>query len=311
MTAWIARSRQEPMSPTAFNMGFWDKHPGEIKLLYFWGTRMPLGLSLHIGINHPDPKAFPEGWKDLQSCEKTALAMRSLADSCGFWSKCILTEHANASHILAAIELAALTLKCGDIFFLTYAGHGAQIPDCNEDEDDGFDETWVAYDRMIVDDEFFMLWSRFRPGVRVLMLSDSCHSGTISSIETLQRNFQPNQPAEIPALLSYSAALNFYLNHRSFYNAIQQQAAVGITLGCTVLSLSACQDGELTQYSPTLGGVFSGKIHEAWNGRAFQGNYRAFFQAVCAIHPAEDRNPEYRVIGTPNYSFEDQRPFTV
>ena len=40
------------------------------------------------------------------------------------------------------------------------------------------DETWVLFDRQLLDDELYRCWRRFEPGVRVLVLSDSCHSGS-------------------------------------------------------------------------------------------------------------------------------------
>ncbi len=42
------------------------------------------------------------------------------------------------------------------------------------------DETWVCYDRQLVDDELYELWGKFKSGVRILALSDSCHSGTVT-----------------------------------------------------------------------------------------------------------------------------------
>ena len=47
-----------------------------------------------------------------------------------------------------------------------------------DENEDGYDETWVLYDRQLVDDELYTLWSKFAPGVRIVVLSDSCHSGT-------------------------------------------------------------------------------------------------------------------------------------
>ena len=35
-------------------------------------------------------------------------------------------------------------------------------------EPDGLDETWVLYDRKLVDDELYAMWWRFRPGLRVV-----------------------------------------------------------------------------------------------------------------------------------------------
>ena len=81
-------------------------------------------------------------------------------------------------------------LEAGDIFFVTYSGHGGQVPDLNdEDETDGSDETWLAYDRQIVDDELYELWAKFKPGVRILVLSDSCHSGSVNKRSRTARSF--------------------------------------------------------------------------------------------------------------------------
>src|SRR5215203_2095950 len=50
--------------------------------------------------------------------------------------------------------------------------HGGQVQDRdNEGETDRSDETWVAYDRQIVDDELYVLWGKFAEGVRVVVLS--------------------------------------------------------------------------------------------------------------------------------------------
>jgi len=38
--------------------------------------------------------------------------------------------------------LAAKALAAGDLFFMTYSGHGGQVPDVSGDEPDKKDETW-------------------------------------------------------------------------------------------------------------------------------------------------------------------------
>ncbi len=79
----------------------------------------------------------------------------------------------------------------GDIYFLTYSGHGGQVPDTNgEGESDSSDETWLAYDRQIVDDELYELWAKFKPGVRIVVLSDSCHSGPSTGGSTTASRFR-------------------------------------------------------------------------------------------------------------------------
>ena len=54
------------------------------------------------------------------------------------------------------------------------------------------DETWCIYsDRQLVDDELYSLWAQFAAGVRIFVLSDSCHSGTV-----LKQMFYKSLPHE-------------------------------------------------------------------------------------------------------------------
>lgn len=75
----------------------------------------------------------------------------------------------------------------GDRVFVFYSGHGARIPDNNNDEDDGKDEVIAPFDvqtipkltNIILDDEINQ-WIAALSGRQVIMVFDSCHSGTIS-----------------------------------------------------------------------------------------------------------------------------------
>lgn len=137
------------------------------------------GYSIHIGLNHVDPACY-NGWDgQLSGCINDATDMKSIADSLGYQSLILTDGQATASNVIAQIGGAAQELTDGDILFLTYSGHGGQVPDVNGDEDEGQDETWVLYDRQLIDDELYALWGQFEAGVRIVMLSDSCHSGTV------------------------------------------------------------------------------------------------------------------------------------
>ena len=121
---------------------------------------MPNAISLHIGLNTVDPAHY-NGWDgELQACEADARDMQQIAEGRGFETRILLTPEATAEAVSAAIAAAADRLSGGDFFFLTYSGHGGQVPDTNSDEpgDDNKDETWVLYDRQLVDDELFALW---------------------------------------------------------------------------------------------------------------------------------------------------------
>ena len=54
------------------------------------------------------------------------------------------------------------------------------MPDTSGEEVDRQDETWCLWDGQLIDDELYLELSRFAAGVRVLVLSDSCHSGTVT-----------------------------------------------------------------------------------------------------------------------------------
>ena len=65
---------------------------------------------------------------------------------------------------------------------LSYSGHVGKLPDQNSDEIDKTDETWCLYDRQFVDDELNNYLAGFKDGVSIVVLSDSCQSGTVTRI---------------------------------------------------------------------------------------------------------------------------------
>lgn len=138
------------------------------------------GYSLHIGLNRVDPNAYG-GWDGaLSGCVNDARSMEALARAAGFAPTVLLDAQASSQAVIGELSLLAQQAAPGDICLVTYSGHGGQVDDVNGDDADAQDETWVCYDRQVVDDELAQMWSQFQTGVRVLVLSDSCHSGTVA-----------------------------------------------------------------------------------------------------------------------------------
>lgn len=137
--------------------------------------------SLHVGVNQVNRTAYPRPPKTLTGCVNDANTYLKIAKSQKF-QKSVLLKDAEATifNVGRYIYHAADVLRSGDIFFISYAGHGASVPDKSGDEDDGKDETWCLYDGLMLDDYLYFLWSRFQPGVRLVIASDSCHSGTVA-----------------------------------------------------------------------------------------------------------------------------------
>ncbi len=160
-----------------------------------------------------------------------------------------------------AIQSAAKQLVKGDLFLLTYSGHGGQVPDKNFDEADRMDETWVLYDRQLVDDELHQLYSRFKSGVRILVLSDSCHSGTVTRAT-------PPWEAPQPAIRAMPADVGqaTYRQNKATYDAIQRQTpdAESTKVKATVLLISGCQDNQVS-LDGSRNGLFTGTMRKVWN----------------------------------------------
>src|SRR5215207_9736060 len=143
---------------------------------------MPKGLSIHLGLNTVDFRHY-DGWDGLlQACEADANDMAKLAKSLGYaGTTVLLSKNGTVAKFAKAMDEAAKKLVAGDILFLSYSGHGGQVPDRDGDDDaDGLDETWCLWDRQLVDDELYGLFGKFAKGVRIVLLSDSCHSGTVA-----------------------------------------------------------------------------------------------------------------------------------
>ena len=140
---------------------------------------MPKGRAILIGLNSVNPAHY-DGWSGpLNACEADAESMREIAKAQGLTVTALLTKKATRDNVTKALAAAAKTLGDGDFLLLTYSGHGGQVPDINSDEDDSLDETWCLYDGQLIDDELSTAFAEFKHGVRIFVLSDSCHSGSV------------------------------------------------------------------------------------------------------------------------------------
>jgi hypothetical protein len=85
-------------------------------------------------------------------------------------------------------KLAQESAKLTEIWF-SYSGHGTQIGDANNDETDRADEVIVPTDFLsagfITDDEIFDVLKKVSSKCRVILLFDSCHSGSICDLQYL------------------------------------------------------------------------------------------------------------------------------
>lgn len=118
------------------------------------------------------------------------------------------------ANILDNLKRLVNNCKPGDTLVFHYSGHGSQVQDIHGDAHDGLDETICPIDFMvprtvryhgktfrvdsqILNNEIHEIISVIPKGVKFLMLSDSCHSGTIGDLKNDFHNYHgPNKWGE-------------------------------------------------------------------------------------------------------------------
>jgi len=269
---------------------------------------MAKGMSIHIGLNNVDPNQY-EGWDGaLAACIFDAKDMFALAKKAGFdAAPPLINGQATAEAVTAALKNAAKSLGKGDMLLLTYSGHGGQVKDTNGDEEhDDMDETWVLFNRQLVDDELYDLWGAFKPGVRILVLSDSCHSGTVARDVPPFISGGPRRRA-----MPRSVGIKVEKAHKKMYRAIQEAhpGSEKAKVRATVILISGCMDNQFSM-DGDKNGAFTERLKKVWNGGKFSGSYRQFRNKICSGMP-DTQCPNYYVVGASNGEFEAQRPFSV
>ena len=291
-------------------------------------TRKPArrtARSLHIGLNSVNPDHY-EGWSGpLAACEFDARDLRDLAEARGIKASVLLTRDATRSKTLAGIRAAAKVLKPGDLFFLSYSGHGGQVEDVSgEDETDKLDETWCLFDGQLIDDELYFELTKFKKGVRIIVLSDSCHSGTVTRAKVTPRSNEKLMPPD--------KAVEVYKAHKDFYDGLQKaimkatKAAptdpdaalahvavsgrlsnVSALMKAAVILISGCQDNQ-TSMDGTRNGAFTEQLLAVWNEGNFKGNYATLHARIKAALPPT-QSPNLFTLG-PAAKFAAEQPFT-
>lgn len=229
---------------------------------------MKRGIALLVGLTSVDPDMYGgwDGTDGAEGCECDVDSMAKILSSAGDYTINILkTELATASTILNCIESAADTLVADDMFVFYYSGHGGnRNTGTSPQEPDGKDETLIVYDREIIDNELAKLWrKKFAPGVRIVMLSDSCNSGTNEGYITKVMGAKlPELPIQKLMPISFAEELP--------------------GMGAQLIHFGACRDGQTAIGYPN-GSAFTLALVEVWNEEKGQfSGYKQLYGLVKA-----------------------------
>jgi hypothetical protein len=263
----------------------------------------PQGYALHIGLNAVNPDSY-EGWNgELFACENDVAVYKAIAQKAGFQSiYSLLTKAATAKNVLEHLQDAAGMLRSGDLLLLTYSGHGGSLIDAN------LDETWCLYDRQLIDDELFNCFSKFKAGVRILIFSDSCHSGSVA------KNLEPLTATTDPAnymrsrVAPLDVLMRTYNKHKSEYDQIQAKLSAGPDdIAAYVVQFGACQDDELAM-EVWGNGMFTAKVQQVMNEQI--NSYTDLLIAIKRGFSAK-QHPNLFHYGNKAYEFLAQTPFSL
>ncbi|MCK5919112.1 MAG: caspase family protein [Cocleimonas sp.] len=276
---------------------------------------MTKGISLHIGLNHIDPAYYGDESR-LSGCENDANDYVKIATSTGFKVTKLLNEEATCQRVLQFIKQAAATLTDDDIFFISYSGHGSYLPDTSGDEADRQDETWCLYDRMLIDDELKSAWTGFKSGVRILIISDSCHSGTVDR-PLLEDQSQGNPPAS--RSLPIKALQQALKKDNTFYTSLKTKGG-GTRISASIVLLAGCQDNE-ESLDIGINGAFTATLKRVWGRGNFNGNYEQFLTQIKSSLGStvnaqgysydDSQHPNLELSGNVSASFSKKRPFSI
>lgn len=275
---------------------------------------------ISIGVNRVNPVHYDGKWDGfLPCCEKDADDLVLLAKSVGFDKHtAIKTKSATRSKMLNALKSAAKSLKKGDLLVLYYSGHGGQVSDINGDEEDAYDETWCLYDGQLLDDEIWHSFAQFGDGVRIFMISDSCHSGTVAKVAMLNADESVGlAKKKLYKFMPEEVIGKAYLKKRNLYDKIQMNDLMKISnpknqdfaqnIRAAVKLISGCQDNQYSQ-AGAINSVFTSMMFRVWKNGTFKGNYKRFHKKLLELMPP-DQTPNLYNVGAKDADFDMQIPF--
>lgn len=246
--------------------------------------------ALCIGIND-----YPGTGSDLAGCVNDARDWQQALQGRGFTVSVLLDAEATNRQMRDAIRATLSAAKSGDSVVIHFSGHGSFVPDEDGDEPDGTDECLCPYDvetkGYLTDDEIFELYMTRAPGVRLVMISDSCHSGTVARFApivtppTMLGAGAPQRKVRfLPPTVFLPRGDAARLGTR---RALRASSPPGRYAG---LLMAGCQDTEYSYdawFEGRPNGAFSYVALKALSALPAEATYAEWFRAIKAMLPSQ------------------------
>jgi hypothetical protein len=154
--------------------------------------------------------------------------------------------------------------------------------------------------------------SAFRAGLRILIISDTCTSGTFSKGSNSRNDILTSADrGEYTKFrfLPMTVAGRVYRKNMKFYDDIVRKSNETREISASVISIRACNENQFASEGP-YNGIFTSTVISTWNNGSFKGDYKLFHKRILKRMP-DDQNPVYSLRGTRDTKFESQKPFTI
>ncbi len=147
--------------------------------------------ALCIGINN-----YPGSDMDLSGCVNDARDWAAALEARGYRVRTLLDAEATRKRMIESITELIAQARSGDSLAITFSGHGSYELDAEGDEPNGFDQALCPHDvntrgEALVDDDLHRLFERRAARVRLLLVADSCHSGSVNRAPDAQPDARP------------------------------------------------------------------------------------------------------------------------
>ena len=237
--------------------------------------------ALCIGIND-----YPGTGSDLRGCVNDARDWQAELERRGFQTTLMLDRQATKQAMASEMQRLLGDAKYGDVLVITYSGHGTWVPDADGDEPDRRDEALVPQDIReagpLLDDDLFEIFSERERGVRLVMVSDSCHSGTVAKFAPHPLEGQrPRTRFLAPATFLSQAA-----------TAAAERVAGSISRAksrTSALLLAGCRDTEYSydaEFNNKPNGAYTYVALQALKSLPANASYRDWHKAICQQLPS-------------------------
>lgn len=258
-------------------------------------------LSLHFGLNTIDNEIYKGKYRKLINSINDAVYYQSIASKKGFSTSLFTDKSATKDSFSRQLTTAAAQLEAGDYLLITYSGHGTFVKDLNGDETDGRDEALVLYDGILLDDTIYELWTLFKEGVRILLITDSCYNATVIRL----KNFKLKEKKYLKSIKLSARFLETFQNKKPISNKTPKE------LKCSLIHLASSSDGGQSNggSSNTKLSTYTYNLSLLLKNNGFEMTCKEI-QQYLFLQLQKLQKPEYNFLGKENAVFENAKFLT-